>query len=421
MTSRRMGPFRRNRQKSLFLPRLGRFVRLVTCLVILLAVGASVIGVHRYSSNLGPKGFTHIGDPDTEELRNAEREFHQKHPDLPLTALLVQVVGVDPSGHNIEANLSVKFSSRHDPSLMEDPNRELKSLRDFHADTLEQRLLFMSRQGNQLNLRLRITGSAEQSLPIRLIEPFGTGDDSSAPTRRRVKIPAQVFPQAFPNERYLVSDFVDLVPSKPLQLDSGDRLFELPLIISISVGQELSDWRQDRIAVRSPHWDEEIQILDPPLFEIELFRASEFTNFIVGVIFLPTLMFFTFTIAALSQAGNGKDATSPLELATALLATIALRQVLVPPEIPGLTYVDRLLAGQAIAIALGTCGIHILLTMPRSGKVIESQDPIVRASVVDKALATDGRFAARGISTVDPSPHVIDLNDRDDSDWAAPR
>jgi hypothetical protein len=71
-------------------------------------------------------------------------------------------------------------------------------------------------------------------------------------------------------------------------------------------------------------------------------RGPTTITFILGVLASPLLITIAFTWRRWRRAADGEDVTSPLELASALLALLTLRQVLVPADMPGITWVDKI-------------------------------------------------------------------------------
>ena len=81
--------------------------------------------------------------------------------------------------------------------------------------------------------------------------------------------------------------------------------------------------------------------------EGSLQRPLSFILFIYGVSLSPALIILAFSISVFRRSLHKNGL--PLELAAACLALLALRQVLVPNDVPGMNRVDKILALEAVA------------------------------------------------------------------------
>jgi hypothetical protein len=95
-------------------------------------------------------------------------------------------------------------------------------------------------------------------------------------------------------------------------------------------------------------------------------RPRFFSVYIASVALLPLLIALALIVGQWARQSSWSESTSPLELASALLALLALRQVLTPANISSITLLDRILAAELAIILLVTLFVY-LRTGPKEG------------------------------------------------------
>jgi hypothetical protein len=153
---------------------------------------------------------------------------------------------------------------------------------------------------------------------------------------------------SYPNER-LLWDFIPRISATgPLKDLAADKP-----VVMVTRTQPINDWSLSRaegptkVFISAIHGargvvdksNNEPEVLATLAFE----RSHSYRAYIYAICSLPMLIALGFTYRRLANPENEADVTSPLELASALLASLTLRQVLVPADIEGLTVVDKLL------------------------------------------------------------------------------
>ncbi|MCY1144207.1 hypothetical protein OWR29_39970 [Actinoplanes sp. Pm04-4] len=132
--------------------------------------------------------------------------------------------------------------------------------------------------------------------------------------------------------------------------------------------------------------------------------------FIFSVALLPLLIALVLLSRRLNPSVAASDNTSPLELASAALALLALRQVLVPSDIRGFTLLDRVLAFELTLVIAIAASSHLwkkLDSLPRTAHPPARSAP---ASARNGDADATGRCAFRydsrsnGSNASDPDP-----------------
>ena len=102
--------------------------------------------------------------------------------------------------------------------------------------------------------------------------------------------------------------------------------------------------------------------------EIKLVRHRAFSIYVLAICILPLLIALAFAYRRFPKFGGRRDDTSPLELASALLTLLALRQVLVPGDLVGLTVIDRILGVELSIVVLLTLWAYLAESKPANSK-----------------------------------------------------
>ncbi|GHH28655.1 hypothetical protein GCM10017774_03210 [Lentzea cavernae] len=124
----------------------------------------------------------------------------------------------------------------------------------------------------------------------------------------------------------------------------------LPVGFTFAVDGRLGQWAVDK--------DYTDQIKNPvststtplPGFKVLFSRPLPFAAFVYAVSLMPALIALSFWVRTRRRGAGTRDTSAALELASALLALIALRQVFVPTDIIALTRLDFVLGVQLLAV-----------------------------------------------------------------------
>jgi uncharacterized protein DUF4436 len=140
-------------------------------------------------------------------------------------------------------------------------------------------------------------------------------------------------------------------------LDDHDRVGN-NLVLSISVvvlDYDLRDWQ---LSTYSPV-DIRSTLLDESL-TIHISRDASTVAFIAAIIAVPLILVLGYLFARHRPGGSTDSRTSPLELTAALLATITLRQVLIPGDIAGFTDLDKIIGIEITILVAITLYSHVI-------------------------------------------------------------
>jgi hypothetical protein len=164
---------------------------------------------------------------------------------------------------------------------------------------------------------------------------------------KRVNFQISGSPSGYPSDRWVIS--LDAVIRWP-------DFVEKPVVIGLESSQE-SDLVITTSGISSFHSHEEVG-------KLELSRPLTTQILLYSVILAPLLLVFAAGVSRLKASGGVEV---PLELAAALISIFALRSVLVPAELPGLTRIDYLLAAETVAII--SAAVLFVAFRPTSTKV----------------------------------------------------
>jgi F0F1-type ATP synthase assembly protein I len=119
-----------------------------------------------------------------------------------------------------------------------------------------------------------------------------------------------------------------------------------------------------------------------------LTRGSANKLFIFTLLSCPLLILAAFAWKGLQQVREGMNGLSPLELASTLLALLAMRQVLVPTDIPGFTIADKILGIELTVTVAVAVVLYVWPTRVAAAPVVvEAESP--RLVVVQSLGAAD--------------------------------
>lgn len=201
-------------------------------------------------------------------------------------------------------------------------------------------------------------GAATVSYPLaHVLSP----SDSLEARKVTASIPSDFDPSQFPNDThafdlrvnaYLPKGLGAAVPdASGMPLDVVSR-YELPVDFGIALDKRLGQWdldtdafiaggRETSPAGGSPYYAARMKI--------ELGRGWTYWAFIYSVSLMPAVIGLSFFVRIRHRLGTS-DTSAAMELAAALLALIALRQVFVPTDIVALTRLDFLLGVQLLVV-----------------------------------------------------------------------
>ncbi|MEV6242499.1 hypothetical protein [Lentzea sp. NPDC051838] len=182
-----------------------------------------------------------------------------------------------------------------------------------------------------------------------------------------VSILAAVDPTRFPNDIYYLDLSVDayLPPGVHTTVrknaPTGDAAGlpdtdALPIAFGIELDYRLRQWAltTDKIIAGSleggpaTHWPRRFYAAE---MKAEFGRDWTYWAFIYAVSLMPAMIGLSFVVRTRHRRMTGSDDTSAaMELAAALLALIALRQVFVPTDTVGLTTLDLVLGAQLLVV-----------------------------------------------------------------------
>jgi hypothetical protein len=180
-----------------------------------------------------------------------------------------------------------------------------------------------------------------------VIDPLGPKDALSV----TASVPVDVDPTQFPNDSYSLDLYVWTslpagIYATALRNEgnaSAPTMTTIPAIFGIALDDRLGQWSlvtEEIIAgPRNAH------------IKAEFSRGWAYWAFVYSVSLMPAVIGLSFFVRTRRRRGvSAGDTSSAMELAAALLALIALRQVFVPTDIVGLTRLDFLLGVQLLAV-----------------------------------------------------------------------
>ncbi|MGW6928892.1 hypothetical protein ACWGE0_02435 [Lentzea sp. NPDC054927] len=189
--------------------------------------------------------------------------------------------------------------------------------------------------------------------PLRhVVNPQAAENSSSV----SVSIPLHADPSQFPNDTYTFALYLDVrtgpgvaaTPprhanaSVPLPVWQGSVL---PVTFGIAVDERLGQWNLGTNAVVTS-----TKKYSPAVIKGGFSRGWAYWAFIYSISLMPAVIGLSFFVRTRRRRGGTNDTSAAMELAAALLALIALRQVFVPTDIVGLTRLDFVLGVQLLVV-----------------------------------------------------------------------
>jgi hypothetical protein len=167
----------------------------------------------------------------------------------------------------------------------------------------------------------------------------------------------------FPIDHYTVIGVISLTGRGSFSIINGDPNNDdirtgsdaYPIYRNLSVGK-INGWRSISPVVLPGLGHAAYK---ETFFEIDVSRPASFSIFVFAVALLPLMIALAFVGKARDHQSSRTDSTSPLELAAALLALLALRQVLTPTNVSSITLLDRILAAELALILLLTLFVYL--------------------------------------------------------------
>ncbi|MFC5266262.1 hypothetical protein ACFPJ1_29460 [Kribbella qitaiheensis] len=184
---------------------------------------------------------------------------------------------------------------------------------------------------------------------------------------------------SFPWDSYELAGFLDVVGSGDFSVinESGETR-GYPVYLSLSTGNGASDWsvRQIDFSSRGSAGSS----FDSPSIYLRVSRPLSTIIYLMTVAGLPLLIALAFASKSLTRRHrlSPGDATSPLELASALLALLALRQVLTPANVSSITLLDRVLAIELAVILVLTLIVYLDERPPAVAQSIDASGVAVK-------------------------------------------
>lgn len=288
-------------------------------------------------------------------------------------AYLLQVEDIDHSKTSVSLQLQEPDAGIPEPSLrflvtvnsLDPVERTVKATLSIVSTPLENRPQFVDRNSQPVtdpatgklrpefadsNLRIRITNlwveDAEVSYPLaKVVDPRGVPDTLEV----GFSVPAIVDPADFPNDTYSLDlgVFVSL-PAGVSAATPWRHVGPVPFVFGVAAASQLGHWgvATDRIVSRGPSSNDGL-----PLITVEFTRGWPYWAFVYAISLMPAVIGLSFAVRTRRRRDSAAEETSAaMELAAALLALIALRQVFVPTDISGLTRLDILLGVQLLGV-----------------------------------------------------------------------
>jgi hypothetical protein len=217
----------------------------------------------------------------------------------------------------------------------------------------------------EAGLTFSSASGAEVDMKVPLGELLGFYTPTTRPVTRAVTIPVDSIPQSFPNDSYELGLRVEVnLPENILFFrDRDQEVFDVidhlyndgnffdPVVFGVTKDSRLTQWTLDldgnvpgtRLASNSSS--------DSANMQITLSRPWWYWTFIYSVSLMPALIGLSFFVRMRRHStSNAPEASGAMELAAALIALLALRQVFVPADIAGLTRLDVILGIQLLVV-----------------------------------------------------------------------
>jgi hypothetical protein len=342
-------------------PQYGR--RIVYGIAALLLIGA-VLGVflpaiHRWSPAESTDG---VGDLLDREIER----FHETDRGTPVIRLVMTINQAKPADRTVSLSVSARFYDIQGPHPISFVDQQGRPIIDDATGAIRPEYAEMS-----WSLFLDVPSSGHVEIPFRLADVNGRSTIDRTVTVT-VDLPTDAYPQSFPNDAYNFDTYLWFsLPSGVFAVTTtnnrGRAVTNIPVAASFAPGKNLVGWRlSSGIELAKPDKRTGNLIVMVPG---RLTRPVSYLLFVYAVALTPALLGISYLVHHLGSRRRGlSEASGGLEIAAALLALLALRQVLVPSDITGLTWLDELLGVELVAFSgLAAVTFAGLGTLPPPG------------------------------------------------------
>lgn len=266
-------------------------------------------------------------------------DAHMYKTRTPPLRFIVTATSLNPVDRRIQATLTLVPQARDRTPLLVDANgKSVEQAGVLRPEFAEAKL--------KVVLRNSFFGETTVLYALAtVVDPLGSEDALSV----TASIPADVDPTQFPNDSYSLGLTVTVFLPPGVDAASpewaggvvpvGART-DVSAAFGIALDDRLGRWDLDTEAIVSSGIGANITA--------ELSRGWAYWAFIYSVSLMPAVIGLSFFVRT-RRRGAG-DTSAAMELAAALLALIALRQVFVPTDIVGLTRLDFVLGVQLLAV-----------------------------------------------------------------------
>lgn len=298
-------------------------------------------------------GLVNLTWPDTEHSKRATHDRVAAYPSgspSPTLRFLVTAIGLNPTERRLQATLAYVPST--DGLTYFDTNGQSITGSDRLKPELADAKVEIQVGNGDLE-RTKVSYPLEYLVMGYIDRPDGREISFS--------LPADVDPSQFPNDSYNFA--LHMTASLPLGVTAiargsdpepgrGDGS-DVPVIFGLAVDERLGQWHldTDQTVAATQGYDNHPYGYSEyaPVVHVEFKRGLAYWAFIYAVSLMPAVIGLSFYIRTRRQRGT-TDASAAMELAAALLALIALRQVFVPTDIVALTRLDFLLGVQLLVV-----------------------------------------------------------------------
>ena len=319
-------------------------------LLVLLALSSGYITLFKSSPSDDPTSVE-------EDLDHQITDYHKTHYyPVPFARIIMEVQAANPKERTVSATIQAHY---YDSSL-QPGSPELVDSKDRVIDPLDP-------QFAKTALTLTLLCIPEQEVIIRL--PL-SGLQRVPGQYAEVNIPVDASPQSFPHDKYNLH-ILDAILTTPkgmwlryhYKTVKGEQIGHTtgwPIGFGIAQGNRLVDWRLKPAFATSASntiYGNGVDVSS------QLGRPISLILFVYSIALTPALLGLSYSVRAARRKRGEDDGISPFELGAAFIALLALRQVLIPSDIPGITLLDRILGIEivilvAIAIAVSTLSRH---------------------------------------------------------------
>jgi len=323
-------------------PYIGRGIIISAALTLAVCTILGIIlpGFHTLREDEIPAGVTNL-------LDERIREFHRSDPITPVIRLLMTIREPNPGARTVSLLVSARF---FDPGVPTQPtfvDREGKPIIDPETGSIEAAYAAAA-----IEVLLNVPFSGKVSVPFKMkdIETASTNDLTAV-----VDLPSDAYPQSFPNDSYQFDTYVHVFLPSGISAVVASGSVPRPIDYRVAAGfapdHALVDWHltTPALAVTQPDPDYGYLVTLVPGY---MRRPIPYDFFVYGVALTPLLLGLSFAVHQMNWRRHGiSNTTAGIEIAAALLALLALRQVLVPGNINGITLLDKILGLEMVVFS----------------------------------------------------------------------